>query len=120
MHEPWLRIVSAQLADEPPLTSRSIGWSLRWSGGHRLRAAWKTICWWRARMSARRLRRDVPRLALNQTEAAEALGMSVDAFEEHVKPRVPCVYAGSRRLYPVSGLQAWLAEESVHGGRRVA
>lgn len=70
--------------------------------------------------SQKRITRHVPRLALNQTEAAQALGMSVDAFEQHVKPCVACVYAGSRRLYPVAGLERWLAEESVRAGRRAA
>lgn len=70
-------------------------------------------------MSAEK-RREVPRLALNQQEAAEALGMSVDSFAEHVKPNVPCVLVGSRRLYPVVELQRWLNAERVLGGRRVA
>lgn len=71
-------------------------------------------------MSGQRLRRSVPRLALTQTEAAEALGMSVDAFEEHVKPNVDYVFAGSRKFYPVEGLQRWLNDEAIRGGRRVA
>lgn len=70
--------------------------------------------------TSKRTGREVPRLAFNQTEAAEALGLSVDAFEQHVKPCVSCVYAGSRRLYPVAALQEWLADGSVQGGRRVA
>ena len=32
-----------------------------------------------------RARRDVPRLSLNQQEAAESIGVSVDHFERHVK-----------------------------------
>lgn len=83
-------------------------------------AAWRR---WRSctRMASRkRTARHVPRLALNQTEAAQALGMSVDAFEQHVKPCVACVYAGSRRLYPVASLERWLTEESVQAGRRAA
>jgi len=65
-------------------------------------------------------RREIPRLALNQQEAAEALGMSVDSFAEHVKPSVACVLVGSRRLYPVTELQSWLNKERVRGGRRAA
>lgn len=67
--------------------------------------------------SADRLRRAVPRIALDQNEAAEALGLSVDSFERHVKPHVECVYAGAKRLYPVSALEGWLSRESVLEGR---
>ena len=69
---------------------------------------------------ARQPRRAVPRLALNQQEAAEALGISVDHFERHVKSDLPVVYSGSLRLYPISGLQGWLSEHSLRAGRRVA
>ncbi len=64
--------------------------------------------------------REVPRLALNQKEAAESLGMSVDHFERHVKRDLPVVYSGSLRLYPITELQRWLGEHSLRGGRRVA
>ena len=67
-----------------------------------------------------RTRREVPRLALNQNEAAESLGMSVDHFERHVKSDLPVVYSGALRLYPIAELQRWLAERSLRGGRRVA
>lgn len=40
--------------------------------------------------------------------AAAALSVSVDTFERHVKPHVPCVRLGTVRLYPVRGLAAWL------------
>lgn len=70
--------------------------------------------------ASKRTSRDVPCLALNQIEAAEALGVSVDAFEQHVKPKIRCVFAGSRKLYPVRALEQWLEEEAVRDGRRVA
>jgi hypothetical protein len=69
---------------------------------------------------SRETRREVPRLALNQKEAAESLGMSVDHFERHVKQDLPVVYSGSLRLYPISGLLGWLSEHSLRAGRRVA
>jgi hypothetical protein len=59
-------------------------------------------------------------LALNQKDAAESLGMSVDHFERHVKNELAVVYSGSLRLYPLSELQRWLAEHSLQGGARVA
>jgi len=68
---------------------------------------------------ARRHRREVPRLAFNQQEAAAALGVSVDHFERHVKAELAVVYSGSRRLYPRSALERWLDEHTVRG-RRVA
>jgi len=67
-----------------------------------------------------RLSRTVPRLALNQREAADALGMGVDTFHKEVRPHVAKVYVGAKVLYPVVGLQRWLDENSARGGRRAA
>ncbi len=67
-----------------------------------------------------RARRPVPRLAFNQQEAAEALGVSVDHFARHVKHHVPVVYTGSRRIYPRKMLEDWLERQSTTGGRHVA
>jgi hypothetical protein len=69
---------------------------------------------------SQRVRRDVPRLAFNQQEAAESLGVSVDHFERHIKRELPVVYCGSRKLYPVTGLQRWLTENELHRRRGVA
>jgi excisionase family DNA binding protein len=52
------------------------------------------------------------RLALSQQEAAEALGVSPDFFQEHLRHELPCVRRGRRRLYPVSELQRWLEENA--------
>ncbi|MGO9762975.1 MAG: hypothetical protein ACLP1Q_17120 [Solirubrobacteraceae bacterium] len=70
--------------------------------------------------SEKRIWRTVPRLAFNQQEAAEALGISVDHFARHVKPDLPVVYSGSLRLYPRQALEAWLKEHTIQRGRRVA
>lgn len=64
-----------------------------------------------------RIRRQVPRLALQRTEAAESLGMSVEHFDRHVKPYLPVVYSGSLRLYPVAGLQKWVDDQATTPGR---
>lgn len=48
------------------------------------------------------------RLALRKGEAVAALGISDESFDRYVKPRVPVVRIGSRRLYPVSELQRFL------------
>lgn len=49
-----------------------------------------------------------PRLALNKTEAANALGVSVDFFDDHVEHELRCVRRGRRRLYPLAELERWL------------
>jgi hypothetical protein len=71
-------------------------------------------------MSKQRIQRSVPRLAFNQQEAAEALGVSVDHFARHVKPDLPVVYSGSLRLYPRHALEQWLDAHAIRTGRRVA
>lgn len=51
-------------------------------------------------------------LAYNRTEAAEALGVSVDFFDDHVAIELPCVRRGRLRLYPVSELERWVARSA--------
>jgi excisionase family DNA binding protein len=53
-----------------------------------------------------------PRLALSQQEAAQALGVSPDFFQQHLRHEIRCVRRGRRRLYPVSELQRWLEEQA--------
>src|SRR4051812_43207736 len=50
----------------------------------------------------------VPRLALTKAEAAEALGVSVDFFEDHIMRELRIVRRGRRRLIPVAELMRWL------------
>jgi hypothetical protein len=52
-------------------------------------------------------------LAYRLKDAAEALSISTDSFERHVKPHVRCVRLGTVRLYPASALQAFLDENAV-------
>src|SRR5205823_2963064 len=42
----------------------------------------------------RRTQQQLPRLAVNQQEAAQMLGVSVDFFHEHVGYELLCVYRG--------------------------
>jgi excisionase family DNA binding protein len=51
-----------------------------------------------------------PRLALTKTEAAMALGVSVDYFEQHVMHELRIVRRGRRRLIPLAELQRWLED----------
>ena len=48
------------------------------------------------------------RLALSKREASEALGVSVDFFEEHVMHELRMVRRGRRRLIPIGELERWL------------
>jgi hypothetical protein len=48
------------------------------------------------------------RLALSRAEAATALGVSVDFFDNHLAPEIRAVRRGRRRLYPVRELERWL------------
>jgi hypothetical protein len=54
----------------------------------------------------------IPRLALDRTEAAAALGMSIDSFERHVQPSLRMVRLGRMRLVPIAELERWLAEHA--------
>lgn len=47
-------------------------------------------------------------MALTRTEAAEALGMSLNSFERHVQPDLRLVRRGKLRLVPVAELQRWV------------
>lgn len=50
----------------------------------------------------------LPRLALSPDEAAAALGVSRDYFDEHVKPELRLVRRGRRVLVSVRELERWL------------
>lgn len=52
--------------------------------------------------------RDVPRLALSPDEAARALGVSRDYFDDHVRPELRLVRRGRRVLVAVAELERWL------------
>jgi excisionase family DNA binding protein len=49
------------------------------------------------------------RPALTRTEAAAALGLSVDSFERYVQPEIRLVRRGRLRLVAVAELERWLA-----------
>jgi excisionase family DNA binding protein len=64
--------------------------------------------------------RPLPRLALSPEEAARALGVSRDFFDQHLIPELRVVRRGRRRLIPVRELERWLDEEAaraLEGGR---
>jgi hypothetical protein len=53
-----------------------------------------------------------PRLALGLTEAAEAIGVSLDFFSEHVRPELRVVRRGRKVIVSVRELEKWLAEHA--------
>jgi len=55
----------------------------------------------------------IPRLALSKSEAAEALGVSVDFLEQHVMHELRIVRRGRRRLIPVAEITRWM-ETNAH------
>jgi hypothetical protein len=59
-------------------------------------------------------------LAVNKTRAARLLGVSVDFFDEHLASELRSVRRGSRRLYAVAELEAWLERNAEPTGRTAA
>jgi excisionase family DNA binding protein len=55
---------------------------------------------------------EVPRLALSVSEACESLGVGWDLFHERIEPELKAVRLGRRKLYPVSELERWLADNA--------
>lgn len=64
-------------------------------------------------MTVARTKRVVP-LAYQRQEAAEALGVAVTTFDEHIRPHLKCVYIGGVRLWAIAELQRWLDENGSH------
>ena len=50
----------------------------------------------------------IPRIAVSKQEAAGALGVSIDFFDEHIVPDLRTVRVGRRRLIPIAELERWL------------
>lgn len=56
--------------------------------------------------------RAVEPLGLNPDEAAIALGISRDFFDEHVLPELKIVRRGRKRIIPVAELNRWLEAQA--------
>lgn len=61
---------------------------------------------------ARKLPTSIPRIALTPPEAAAAIGVGPDFFEENVAPELRIVRRGRKRLVPVTELERWMAENA--------
>lgn len=58
--------------------------------------------------------------AMKKKNAAAYLDMSVDHFERHVQPHLPCIYSGQLRIYRVKDLDQWLARNLVDRDKQAA
>jgi len=61
---------------------------------------------------AKKLNASVPRIALTPPEAAAAIGVGPDYFDEHVAPHLGLIRRGRKRLVPVRELERWVAENA--------
>jgi hypothetical protein len=61
---------------------------------------------------ARKLPTSIPRIALTPPEAAAAIGVGPDFFEENVAPELRLIRRGRKRLVPVAELERWTAENA--------
>jgi len=61
---------------------------------------------------ARKLAVSIPRIALTPPEAAAAIGVGPDFFEEHVAPELRLIRRGRKRLVPVTELESWVAQSA--------
>jgi excisionase family DNA binding protein len=61
-----------------------------------------------------------PRLALSPDEAAGALGVSRDFFDEHILPELRVVRRGRKVLIAIAELERWLAESAARTLEAVA
>lgn len=57
-------------------------------------------------------RRRIPTLALGIAEAAQAIGVSQDVFNESIRPDLKLIRIGRRRLIAVAELERWLADHA--------
>lgn len=61
---------------------------------------------------ARKLATSIPRIALTPPEAAAALGVGPDFFDENVAPELRLIRRGRKRLVPVTELERWVAQSA--------
>jgi hypothetical protein len=61
---------------------------------------------------AKKLPASIPRIALTPSEAAAAIGVGPDFFDENVAPQLRLIRRGRKRLVPVRELERWVAESS--------
>jgi excisionase family DNA binding protein len=57
---------------------------------------------------ARKLASHYPRIALTPAEAAAAIGVGPDFFDQHVATELRIIRRGRKRLVPVRELEQWV------------
>lgn len=61
---------------------------------------------------AKKLPASIPRIALTPPEAAAAIGVGPDFFDQNVAPELRMIRRGRKRLVPVTELERWTAENA--------
>jgi hypothetical protein len=61
---------------------------------------------------ARKLTTSIPRIALTPPEAAAAIGVGPDFFDQNVAPELRLIRRGRKRLVPVTELERWVTESA--------
>jgi hypothetical protein len=61
---------------------------------------------------ARKLAVSIPRIALTPPEAAAAIGVGLDFFDEKVAPELRLIRRGRKRLVPVTELERWTTKNA--------
>lgn len=61
---------------------------------------------------AKKLAVSIPRFALTPAEAAAAIGVGPDFFDQNVAPHLRLIRRGRKRLVPVRELEKWVIENS--------
>jgi hypothetical protein len=61
---------------------------------------------------AKKLPTSIPRIALTPAEAAAAIGVGPDFFDQNVAPELRMIRRGRKRLVPVTELERWAAENA--------
>ena len=61
---------------------------------------------------ARKLAAPIPRMALTPAEAAAALGVGPDFFNDEIRPDLQLIRRGRKVLVPVAELERWVSENA--------
>lgn len=61
---------------------------------------------------SKKLAVSIPRIALTPAEAAAAIGVGPDFFDQKVAPELRMIRRGRKRLIPVTELERWAAENA--------
>jgi hypothetical protein len=61
---------------------------------------------------AKKLPASIPRIALTPPEAAAAIGVGPDFFDQNVAPELRLIRRGRKRLVPVHELERWISENA--------